>query len=154
MRSAAARQVLVTARTLSPLERLQRENWALRDRIEELEGILGMGTEAPVALPARVNGKHWSRPTCWRLLGLLIARGWITKESAIIALCNDPGDPPDAKVLDVYISKLRSFLRPHSITITTHWGRGWSLSPEMKERAKELVRRINEGEHHEQQDGS
>ena len=124
---------------------LRRENERLRDRLEELEGLLGVSRPLPPVLPARIGGRHWSRPACWRLLNFMIARGQVTRDGALIALRDCGADrTPDAKIVDVWIYHLRRFLKPYGITIRTHYCFGWSLSREMKEKATALVKRLEE----------
>jgi hypothetical protein len=126
---------------------LRAENERLRDRLEELEGLLGVSRPLPPSLPSRIGGRNWSRPSCWRLLNFLIARRYVTRDGVVIALHDRGGDRiPDAKIVDIWICHLRRFLKLHGIEIRTHWGEGWSLSREMKEKAKALVKRLEEGD--------
>lgn len=39
-------------------------------------------------------------------------------------------NPPDIKIVDVFVCKMRKKLRPYGITIDTVWGRGYLLTAE------------------------
>jgi DNA-binding response OmpR family regulator len=106
---------------------------ALRDRIEELEGLLGLNLMVP--------GDLKLSPILRKLLGLLLKGRIISREFIFTALY--AGRPesnwPDEQVITVQISKLRGRLKPHGIEITTHWGTGFSMSPEDIAKAKVLI---------------
>lgn len=116
------------------LEALEAANARLRDRVAELEDALGFTIEMPVYLgltsaEARVFGALMKRPT------------W-TKEQLMVALYSDrPDDPPEIKIVDVFICKLRKKLRPIGVDIETLWGQGYRLTPAMRERAAAIIER-------------
>ncbi len=66
-----------------------------------------------------------------RLLSILVA-GRIKSKSAIHELLYfERVNPPDIKIIDIYLCKLRKKLRPYSITISTLWGEGYFFSKDM-----------------------
>lgn len=106
----------------------------LRDRVEELEELLGLRMEAPLHFPV-----HLSR-TEERLLGILSSGRLVTKEFAHRALyaARPDCDVPEIQVVDVYACKLRRKLGPFGIAIKTKWGVGYYLDAENVARLKQL----------------
>lgn len=51
----------------------------------------------------------------------------------------DADDPPDEKILDVWICKMRKKLAPHGIEIKTHWGECWEMPDASKQTARALM---------------
>lgn len=103
----------------------------LVERVAELEGAL---TESSGVLAVLGLSK-----TASRFLRHLVARPLVTRDSALIALYDDLSkDRPEAKILDVYVCRMRAKLKPHGIRIVTHWGRGWSISTEDKAKLRAL----------------
>jgi DNA-binding response OmpR family regulator len=51
----------------------------------------------------------------------------------------DADDPPEEKILDVWICKMRKKLKPHGIEIKTHWGECWEIPEASKARARALM---------------
>lgn len=66
-------------------------------------------------------------------LKALIVRERCTKEYLFNAIYSVMEDPPQIKIIDVFVCKLRAKLRPHGIRIGTIWGVGYELSPGMRE---------------------
>lgn len=133
-------------RTVSPpresrAESLERENQTLRDRVEELEALLGVTPFVPASW-RRVGGM----PLHWRLLVFLLKRGTATREEMVVALYGHRyvDRRPESKTIDVHVCKLRRVLRHEGIEITTNWGQGFSLSPQMRVKAQALVERLRE----------
>lgn len=98
------------------LERLREENEFLLLRVQELEGML-VDADLPPSLglskmPAQV-------------LSLLLARTIVSKEAIMAALYSVAvEDPPDDKIVSVFIFKLRRKLAPYGVTIHSKVGRG------------------------------
>lgn len=118
-------------------EILTRHNRELRERNAELE-------EEVSRLKALINEKtpelawifpYLGRQRATRLLEYLVLRDVATKEGAMQWIYGHELDPPEPKILDVYMCHIRRALVlafPHEETvgaITTLWGRGWSLTP-------------------------
>jgi hypothetical protein len=109
---------------------------ALRDRIEELETLLGADAEecerfAALRIPF----------ICRKLLGLLLARRVLAREAAhaIIYGGLPECDHPATKSLDVHIHRIRRQLRGHGIEVRCEWGIGWSISPADKAKIYALI---------------
>lgn len=113
------------------LEVLNQENYALRERVAELEAALsGDGFVAP--LEWRLTAQEA------RVFGVLLAREIASKEAFMAALYeNRPdADQPEPKIVDVMICKLRRKLKPFGIGIVCLWGRGHSLAPGARARLR------------------
>jgi len=103
------------------LAELRAENEQLREHIHYLEGLLKKGTDAI--------------PPEWRLTGieakiyLALARGGLVSKEQILesAYYDRADDPPEIKIVDVFICKLRKKLKPYGVQITTIWGVGYRL---------------------------
>jgi hypothetical protein len=69
-------------------------------------------------------------PTEWRVLEVLWRRrGRPVSNDSLMALLYDskPRDPPDDKLIKVYICRLRAALDPTPYSIKTDWGTGYEL---------------------------
>jgi two-component system, cell cycle response regulator CtrA len=119
----------------SEVEELRRENFRLQTRVRDLEQAL----RTPFIAPS-----EWKlTPTEERVFEVLMARQVATRRAIMVAVyTNVLRDEPNEKILDVWISKIRSKLRPFAIRIETHHGVGWSISPET--RAHVLAARARE----------
>jgi two-component system, cell cycle response regulator CtrA len=109
------------------LEALERENERLREENLSLkQALVSGGWRAPPEF--RLTGKEA------RLLGCLLARDQATKDQLMTALY-DPGidDEPEIKIIDVFVCKLRTKLRPFGIPVRTIWGVGYALDAESKD---------------------
>jgi two-component system, cell cycle response regulator CtrA len=60
-----------------------------------------------------------------------------TKEMILTALYNGM-DEPQAKIIDVFVCKMRKKLQSFGIEISTLWGRGYYLTREMKDKVRAL----------------
>jgi two-component system, cell cycle response regulator CtrA len=111
--------------TAAEVEQLRRENFRLQTRVRDLEQAL----RAPFIAP-----RDWKlTPTEAKVFEVLMARQVATRRAIMVAVyTNVLRDEPDEKILDVWISKIRTKLRPFSIQIETHHGVGWSISPETR----------------------
>jgi hypothetical protein len=108
----------------------------LRDRIEELEGLLGIGCEdldrlAVLGLPA----------ICSTILGLLLKRAVVSREAAyVVVYGNRPEtEQPQIKGLDVYVWRIRQRLRLHNVELKTQFRVGWYLTSGDKAKIKALI---------------
>jgi two-component system cell cycle response regulator CtrA len=117
---------------------LAAENDRLRDHITELKDALGLTFDAPPALMLT--------PSEGTIFGMLLARGFITKESILTAMYAgrpDGDDRPDPKIVDVYICKLRDKLSPHEITIETKHGEGFFID---RKKSADILKLVPKGE--------
>lgn len=103
--------------------RLRAENETLREQVRQLKQQLVQG------------GKN--APLSWglselqrRLYAHLTSRELVSRESCMAVLYGHLVAPPDPKIIDVHICKLRKKLSAQGISIVTHWGVGWSLPNE------------------------
>lgn len=111
-----------------------------RERIKQLEETLGLQIEAPYAFGLS--------PTETKLLGLLRAHEVLRLNAVMVALYScRPGDPPDEKIVSVYVCKLRKKLKPWGLNaqIKAVWGVGWRLTPEGKAAIQGMVDAEKEG---------
>jgi DNA-binding response OmpR family regulator len=104
---------------------LEEEVETLRARVEYLESTLA-GTSVVFPL-------EWG-PTVTeaKLMGALVSREILTKEAAMVLLYGDrPDDPPEEKIVDVLICKIRNKLEPFQdgpqSPVQTIWGVGFTL---------------------------
>lgn len=92
-------------------------------------------------LEAAIAEDHFEPPPAWRLtkteigvLQVLLARKVATREALMAHLysLSHGREPPEAKVLDIHICRLRKKLARYSIPIETRHGRGWALADDAK----------------------
>lgn len=88
-----------------------REAQRLRDRVEQLEDLLGVNDAPPTVRPRRVGV----------ILGLFARREMVSRSTVRVALDNeDMGD----RQVDVYVSSARKWLRGHGFTLQVEYGQG------------------------------
>lgn len=112
----------------------------LRDRIDELEQQLNI--PSVIVPPPSFNGiSGIARNLSWKLLLYIAGKPQFTKDQLYFALYADKDidHRPVLKVTDVYICKLRKFLRQEGIELRTNWGVGWSLSPDEHIKVRALI---------------
>jgi two-component system cell cycle response regulator CtrA len=74
------------------------------------------------------------------MFGVLLANRAPRKETFMAALYSlNPDDPPEIKIVDVFICKMRKKLKPFGIEIKTHWGDGFSMPEESKAKARDFI---------------
>ncbi len=107
------------------IEKLENENEELRERIIQLEEMLGYSIVVPVELGLTASEA--------KVLGYLNKVEYASKEGILNALYGDrPNDIPELKIVDVFICKIRGKIRQFGIKIETVWGRGYRLPPQSK----------------------
>ena len=119
------------------------ENERLRDRIEELEEILGVKeVDVPPSFQT-VNARRVS----WRLFCHLARRGYCNRERAMTALYSDrdPADRPHPRIFDSMMTGIRRFAHHHGIEITTVYNEGWVMAAPMQKKALALIERLRQG---------
>jgi hypothetical protein len=128
------------AAQLSAMRGLRDEIVRQQDRIEELEGLLG--------LRVRILPRVKMTPTGRLIFGVLLkAQGWTSTATLVTAIYGSLPDcdwPRDSySVLKVHICKLRASLRPYGVEFDTIFGAsgcgGYFMPPEMKAIARALI---------------
>ncbi|HEX5509850.1 MAG TPA: helix-turn-helix domain-containing protein [Pseudolabrys sp.] len=117
----------------------------LRDRIDELEAVLG--TER--SMVSRLRQAFGLNRRQAQILGTLLARDMVTRPALYAVLYGDSPDDkwPDDKVLDSHTCCLRRALRNKGVSIRTHWGEGWSIAPADKARIRVMLDGQHEAGH-------
>lgn len=115
--------------------RMTDEIQALKDRVKELEWLLGLHRQWP-RLPMkgiRVNG--------WNLMGLLLRWPLVTHDMAYRALYGGrpESDQPNIHIITTNIHRLRRALEPYGITIRGEYGSGYYLDAENRKKLAGLV---------------
>ena len=107
------------------LEAIEDENDRLRERIRQLEKVMGMDITLPL---------EWGLTGHERMVfGVLMARSMATKDACMAALYRNVGkDEADPKIVDVFVCKMRKKLGPFGVVIKTVWGAGYKLEPDIK----------------------
>jgi two-component system, cell cycle response regulator CtrA len=114
------------------LEMLERENAALRERIAQLmEPCMTAASLMPIEFRLTTHEAE--------VLAHLMTKQQTTKENLMNALYGlSPDGGPQAKIIDVFICKLRKKLKPFDIEIETIWGQGYLLT----ENSKAIIRQM------------
>ncbi len=109
---------------------------ALRDRIYELEEILGIS--APATSEYRALGLSLIQR---RMLGVLMRRDEVAREHLFCAVYGDrPEDrQPRTGIIDVHLVAIRKSLRASGAEITSLRNEGWMIKPAHKLRLKEWL---------------
>lgn len=106
------------------IDQLIEERHGLKARVGDFEGEL--------RIPYRLRLSAQER----RLVEALArARGMVTKERLHVVLSDSPEPDTEIKIVDVLVCKVRRKLRAADMpsdAILTHWGQGYSLTPEMR----------------------
>ncbi len=102
----------------------------LRDRVDELERLLGMRPLLP--RPWRLTAREAD------IFGILLKRQVMSHAQLFEAIWGGDSER-DQKIVEVTVCKLRAKLRPHGIAIHTVHGTGYFLPPESKQRARHLL---------------
>jgi DNA-binding response OmpR family regulator len=112
---------------------LEAENEQLREKIARLEETLGTRIETPMVL--RLTGQEA------KMFGILLKRELVTKQQALDVLYGHlpPEDEAEAKIVDVFVCKMRKKLTPWQIEIETVWGRGYRMPAQSKAAAAALL---------------
>lgn len=99
----------------------------LRDRIEELETVLGIGRD-DVEVYRRAFGLTRDQA---KILGLIAKRNVTVTRAAIHTVLYgtrpDCDQPEDLKIIDVHVCKLRKPLRDAGVEIKSDWGTGYYM---------------------------
>lgn len=112
----------------------------LRDRVEDLEHLLGITEHFPRVLCPAIKGK-FRRGFLDPILGLLLARAYVPKEAMYEVLygMRAEAEQPRTNVISVNICILRKVLKSHGIAITNIWGKGYYLTADDKAKLRALI---------------
>ena len=106
------------------------ETVRLRDRIEELERLIGLRT-----VPPRLWGLTRQESD---VLGILLRRQVMTHAQLFEAIWGGDSEC-NIKIVEVVVCKLRAKLRPHGIAIRTEYGVGYFIPPDSKATARARI---------------
>jgi two-component system cell cycle response regulator CtrA len=109
----------------------------LRDRVEELEALLGVDR----SIVGRIRDAFNIEPRHAQIVGMLLSRDFVTRDGLYTVLYGDlpEKDWPNDKILDAQICKLRPRLVPFGIEINTKWGEGWSMTKADKAKVRAIL---------------
>lgn len=114
------------------IRELEYANAMLQFRVEALEVATGKH-EGFAGLP------HLT-PTQQKLLAFLARFGARSRDQLYAAMYGDRLDPPEMKIIDVLVCKLRRALGSYGIDIQTKWGWGYELPPASRRIALDAMR--------------
>lgn len=108
----------------------------LRDRVEELEELLGLSREKQ-----HVFWRLKLTPTQRAFISLLYYGGLLRRHAVFSALYGArlECDQPEEKILDVVLSKARIELSLHGICVQTQRGVGWFMTMDNKLKLRALI---------------
>ncbi len=110
----------------------------LRDRIEELEDLAGMGNDDMLLLKQALG----LTPAQCQILGIIRKRSGIASREMIYGYLyggRPECDQPAIKIVDVLMVNVRRALLPHGIKIDTVWCIGWQMSEKNRTALKALM---------------
>jgi DNA-binding winged helix-turn-helix (wHTH) protein len=90
----------------------------LRDRVEQLEGVLGLNLHLPSLNLTALQSK---------IFGIMMTREIVSRDMFLDAIYGDRPEP-DPKTIEVHLTLLRRKLSPHGICIRNSYGIGWYLT--------------------------
>lgn len=105
------------------------------DRIEELEGILGLKQ----VLPNRLGLTE----THTRIVGILLNRPIVKSETLFTLLYGhlpEAQQPTNHDLIAVHIANIRRRLRKHGIALNTQWGQGYYFDADTKAQLRDIMR--------------
>ena len=118
------------------VDRLETENEMLRERVRQLESMVGISFESPPMF-----GFTRAEST---IFGVLMKNRLASKESLMMAIYRDhQQDEAEIKIVDVWVCKMRRKLTPFGIAVQTQWGQGYFLSAEHKAIARTMLDQAN-----------
>jgi hypothetical protein len=113
---------------------------ALQDRVEELEMALGQSEDLLISLAARF-GLHGYQA---RIVAALLQRAGMTHAGIYAVLYGTlpaGSQPASLKAIKAHIHFCRKKLTPCGITIGTIHGLGYRLTPDNKQKIRQLLQR-------------
>lgn len=107
----------------------------LRDRVEELESLLGLSAD---------NGiwRLGFTPTQTAFLGMLFTRKLVRRQEAYTGIfgVRSECDQPQDQNLDVQLSRMRKKLHHLGVSVEAVRGVGWTMTENNKERLRTIIR--------------
>lgn len=106
----------------------------LRDRVEELEDLIGLRVVGP-----RVAGLSDME---WRMAGLLLKRPLVSREFAFRAIYGNRPEaeqPKDIRMIDQNVCRVKRRLKAFGITVKNASNEGYYLDAESRTKLKELI---------------
>lgn len=121
---------------------IPRDDWPIGTRrSDRIPDALQIAMEEPQL--ALIAGRVFSLgPSIARMFAVMLRRDEMTKDALHRNSQGEAGAKGDGsaiKTVDVHIHKLRTKLKPHDITITTIWGRGYYIPKESKQIAFQIM---------------
>jgi len=113
------------------LEAVENENEILRSRIRELEAQLNKVDVVPMSFGLTAHEA--------KVFITLFNSGICSKEFLLNSVYEGAYDQPQLKIIDVFICKMRKKMKAFGVEIQTVWGRGYRMTPEMKEAATKFA---------------
>lgn len=107
----------------------------LQARVAELEALLGADDVQDIS---RVLGLSRCQAM---MIALLLRRPSVSRGQFMTFLYADRPDPPQEKIIDVYLGRIRKRLTGQ-ITIETLWGVGWLMPAEDKDRLRKTLAEV------------
>jgi DNA-binding response OmpR family regulator len=134
-------KALLNMDTLRYWEGERGELEALRDRVAELEEIVGLREKEPFLQRLPLT------PQQVAILGVLYAaKGGVVVTRVhvyeIVFGMRQECEQPDPKIIDTVICKMRPRMMSNGVEIETVWGRGWLMTEQSKENLRKWVERI------------
>lgn len=99
---------------------------ALKDRIEQLEEVLGIDRSTT----GRIREALGIDPIHAVIVGVLLSRKFVTRDGLYTVLygARPEAEWPEEGQLDVLMCRLRPRLEAKGLTVETKYGEGWSMS--------------------------
>jgi DNA-binding winged helix-turn-helix (wHTH) protein len=112
----------------------------LRDRVAELEEILGI--DRPMTVRLREAFGLTQMPA--KVLGMLLSRTFVSKDALYTALyaVRAAADRPRTNILERHVNKLREHLRPHGVVIETIYGEGYRMTAPNKAKVRDVLDKL------------
>jgi hypothetical protein len=110
----------------------------LRNRVSELEALLGSGNDDVSRILSVID----ATPQQAQIVGFMMKRAVATRDALLTVLFgNRPEcDHPEPKLIDVQMVKVKRALRKVGIEVRTEWGYGgWALSREDKAKLRTMM---------------
>lgn len=109
----------------------------LKDRIEQLEEVLGVDRSAT----GRIREALGIEPRHAQIVGMLLSRNFVTRDGLYTVLFGALPDSewPEETELDAKMCRLRPKLQKFGISIETKHGEGWSMSRADKAKLRRII---------------